>query len=440
MEQHKPLTLLQLNKLVAEAIQASLGRKRLWLTAEVSSLSENGGHCYMDLVQKASEGDSQLVARARANVWRHIWRLVRPYFERVTGQRLAPGMQVLLEVTPTLHPQYGYSLNVTNIDPTYSLGELARRRQQILRILDEEGVLNQNKELPLPRLLQRIAIVSAVNAAGYQDFNRQLIDNPHGLAFRTRLFPAILQGERVEPTVIAALDTIAAERDDWDAVVIIRGGGATSDLGGFDTLALAEHVANFPLPIITGIGHERDDTIIDLVAHTRVKTPTAAAEFLITHQKHELDCLLDLTNRIHTLARTILPEQHNRIARLTQLLPSLFAKRNTRERIAINQLLSTAQQAARQRLTVGRNQLDSLNRQTRWATTQWLYKRRSQLALAENTLHNADPQHLLRLGYSITRHNGHALTDITQLQPGDDITTTLANGSIHSTVTSESAS
>lgn len=434
MEHQYPLTLLQFNELVGNVVSTAFSRKRFWITAEVSSLSENRGHCYIDLVQKASAGDSQLLARARAIIWRDKWLLLRTYFERVTQTPLSPGMQVLVEATPSLSALYGYSITITDIDPSYTLGDLARRRQEILRTLQAEGVLNLNKQLPLPRLLQRIAIISSPNAAGYQDFCRQLADNPYGLAFHTQLFHAVLQGNQVEPTVIAALDTIASQRTQWDAVVILRGGGATIDLAGFDTLSLAEHVANFPLPIITGIGHERDDTIIDLIAHTRVKTPTAAAEFLITHQKRELELLHTLadTLRSHTLATLL--RQHNRLARLTQRIPALLADLNTRQRLTLNRLLQTAHHAAARHITAQQTQLNNLNQRTRWAITQWLNKQKNQLDRAQTITHNADPQHLLRLGYSITRRNGHALTDTTTLQPGDQITTTLANGNIQSTV------
>ena len=239
-----------------------------------------------------------MVAKARAQVWANRWAFLKPMFEQTTGQTLSTGMQVLVQVEVTFHELYGYSLNITDIDPTYTLGDLARRRQEILRQLEEEGISTMNKELPLPRLLQRIAVISSATAAGYEDFHNQLIHNKRRLSFKTKLFQATMQGNDVADSIISALNRIAKEIDEWDAVVIIRGGGATSDLQGFDSLELAENVAQFPLPVITGIGHERDDTIIDLIAHTRVKTPTAAAELLIHHQEEELDMLEDFAARL----------------------------------------------------------------------------------------------------------------------------------------------
>ena len=273
------LSLYELNLRVRSVLEDTLCEP-VWIQAELSSVSTRGPHCYVEFVQKA-EGGNTFIAKAKGQIWANKWVLIRPYFEQTTGQPLSAGMQVMVQVEVTFHEVYGYSLNVLDINPTYTLGDIARRRQEILRQLEEEGVINLNKELELPVPVQRIAVISSESAAGWGDFQNQLLQNEYGLAFTVQLFPAVMQGERVEPTIIEALNQIAAEMDRWDVVVIIRGGGATSDLTGFDTLALAENVAQFPLPVITGIGHERDDTVLDIVSHTRVKTPTAAAEFLI---------------------------------------------------------------------------------------------------------------------------------------------------------------
>ena len=240
----------------------------------------------MELIEK-DEQTATPIAKASAKCWASKWILVRPYFERTTGQRLVAGMKVLLKVYPQFHEAFGFSWIVTDIDPTYTLGDMARKRQEIIRQLKEEGVFDLQKELTLPLFCQRIAVISSETAAGYGDFCNQLADNPYGFQFQTQLFPAIMQGEGVEQSIINALERIYDQP--FDCVVIIRGGGATSDMSGFDTLALAEHVANFPLPIITGIGHDRDESILDMVSHTRVKTPTAAAALLIDHLKEVLD-------------------------------------------------------------------------------------------------------------------------------------------------------
>lgn len=265
------LTLYELNGLVRGTLERTL-QAEYWLQAELSEVREAyNGHCYLEFVQKSVNG-RDLVAKARGVIWAGMYRLLKPMFERETGRTLSPGLKVLVKVGVTFHELYGYSLTVTDIDPAYTLGDMARLRREILARLEADGILNDNKELSLPLSANRIAVISSATAAGYGDFCNQLLRNDYRLRFTVRLFPAVMQGEHVESSVLAALDAVMARQDDWDAVVIIRGGGATSDLSGFDTYLLAAACAQFPLPVITGIGHERDDTVIDLVAHTRVKT------------------------------------------------------------------------------------------------------------------------------------------------------------------------
>ena len=269
------LSLLELNSLVRRSLEQCLPDE-YWIQAELSDVRSNTtGHCYLEFVQKDPRSNN-LVAKARGMIWNNIYRLLKPYFEESTGQLFTSGIKVLVKVTVQFHELYGYSLTVLDIDPAYTLGDMARRRREIL-----------NKELEMPVLPQRVAVISSATAAGYGDFCHQLQHNPGGFYFYTELFPALMQGNQVEESVLVALDRINARINEFDVVVIIRGGGATSDLSGFDTYLLAAACAQFPLPIITGIGHERDDTVLDSVAHTRVKTPTAAAELLI-HQVTEV--------------------------------------------------------------------------------------------------------------------------------------------------------
>lgn len=385
----QPLSLYELNSLIRDLFDTHLAHS-LWLQAELSEVREHNGHCYVEFVQKDAKGNG-LVAKARGQIWARTWTLLRPHFEQTTGQRLVAGMQVLVEVEPTFHEAYGYALTVTDMDPTYTLGDIARRRREILQQLEREGVLTMNKELPLPRLLQRIAVISSATAAGFQDFERQLHDNRYRLAFHTRLFPAVMQGSAVEESIINALNAIAADTSRWDAVIIIRGGGSTADLNGFDTLALAENVAQFPIPIITGIGHERDDTVIDIVSHTRVKTPTAAAEFLIHHQLQEWEHIADMADVVSRCATLTLQRQSGR--------------------------------------------LDMLTQQTRTATAQMLLRQQHRLDLAATRIDGASPDRLLRLGFSITRVNGKAVTSAAQVPPGSIVTTTLADGTLTSVTT-----
>lgn len=430
---NNPLTLYELNTLVRAVIEQTLD-DCYWITAELSECRTNRGHCYLEFVQKQKCGNA-IVAKARGQIWAGRWSLLRPYFERTTGQILSAGMSILAKVEVTFHEAYGYSLNVIDIDPSYTLGDIARRRQEIMRQLRQEGIAEMNKELPLPRLLQRIAIISTETAAGYQDFCRSLMDNAYNLTFHTRLFPAVMQGERVEDSIIAALNRIAAEAEEWDAVVIIRGGGATSDLHGFDSLALAENIAQFPLPVITGIGHERDDTVIDLVAHTRVKTPTAAAEFLVQHQKAEYDTLTVLAEALQSLSVNTLKEHQNRLDRIAELLPSHCHLTCQRAENRLERLASSIASTLRLRLQSEAERNRRLTDQLRFALQQTLTHEVQRLTLTEERIKSADPKYLLKLGYSITRLNGKAVTDPRILNPGDVITTTLAHGTITSTIT-----
>ena len=291
------LSLLELNALVRRSLEQCLPDE-YWIQAELCDVRSNTtGHCYLEFVQKDPRSNN-LVAKARGMIWNNIYRLLKPYFEETTGQLFTSGIKVLVKVTVQFHELYGYSLTVLDIDPAYTLGDMARRRREILLQLEEEGVLTLNKELEIPVLPQRIAVVSSATAAGYGDFCHQLQHNSGGFFFYTELFPALMQGNQVEESVLAALDRINARINEFDVVVIIRGGGATSDLSGFDTYLLAAACAQFPLPIITGIGHERDDTVLDSVAHTRVKTPTAAAELLIHRVAEVAEHLEELSMRI----------------------------------------------------------------------------------------------------------------------------------------------
>ena len=288
--ENRPLSLYELNTLVRKSIRTCLPDS-YWLQAELSEVRTNAsGHCYVEFVQKDTKNDA-LIAKARGVIWSNTFTLLKSYFERETGQSFSSGMKVLVKVNADFHELYGYSLTVTDIDPSFTIGDMVRRRREILQRLEREGVLTLNKELVLSEFAQRIAVISSGTAAGYGDFCSQLLHNPFGFVFYPRLFPAVMQGERVEASVIKALEAIDATRENWDVVVIIRGGGAVSDLAGFDTYNLAEHCAQFPLPVITGIGHERDDTVLDMISYKRVKTPTAAAEFLIGHLRETAERL-----------------------------------------------------------------------------------------------------------------------------------------------------
>lgn len=426
------LTLFELNNIIRRTLDYSLS-EAYWLQAELSEASESRGHCYLEFIQKDRQ-DGRLIAKARGQIWANRWNFIRPHFIRQTGQPLSAGMQVLVQVQVTFHELYGYSLNVLDIDPTYTLGDMARRRQEILNKLREQGIDQMNKELPLPLCLQRIAIISSPTAAGYGDFCNQLESNRDNLIFYTQLFPALMQGEGVAQSIIQALNAIAASQEQWDVVVIIRGGGSTADLSGFDNLALAENVAQFPLPIITGIGHERDDTIIDMVAHTRVKTPTAAAELLIHHQTEQLNEVLNLSDRIHTASTLLLKQAAVQLQTYTLRLPSIVTSLQNSQRARIDRLTHTMQNAAFQRIAHCNSIHDILAHRLQAATLQLLQRQTTQLDILQHRIQAADPQHILQFGYSITRLNGKAVRNASELQSGDILETTFFNGKITSIV------
>ena len=428
MPMEKALTLYELNSLVRETIEEEL-HQEYWVEAELSEVREVRGHCYMQLVQydRSEEGgkrkryENTPIAQASAKCWQSSWQLLRPYFEKETGQRLHAGMKVLLQVYAQFHETYGFSWIVTDIDPTYTMGDMARKRQEIIRVLKEEGVFDLQKELPLPLFCQRIAVISSANAAGYGDFVNQLENNEYGFQFHTQLFPAVMQGEDVEKSVIAALEQIfrgsggmeaRGNKNTFDCVVIIRGGGATADLSGFDTLALAENVANFPLPIITGIGHERDESILDMVSHTRVKTPTAAAAFLIDHLKEVLEVLNDAQERITRYAQQKLSTLDAQLSVVAEAIPRLFSVVKTR-------------QDAR---------LDSMQEKMTMLIERRLETEQHRIQLVSEKVKSLDPTLLLRRGYSITLHNGKVVKDVSVLNTGDELETRLAHGSVRSKV------
>ena len=422
----KRYSLLELNRMVRESIECEMPEE-YWVEAELSECRETRGHCYMELIQK-DELSATPVAKAQAKCWANKWLTIRPYFERITGQQLHAGMKVLLQVYPQFHEAYGFSWIVNDIDPTYTIGDMARKRQEIIKKLKDEGVFDLQKELQLPMFCQRIAVISSQTAAGYGDFCNQLADNPYGFKFETQLFPATMQGEGVENSIINALERIyndhcsmvrsalplgsAKNVQCYDAVVIIRGGGATSDMSGFDTLALAENVANFPIPIITGIGHERDESILDMVSHTRVKTPTAAAAFLIEHLKEVLDVIDNSQDRITRYAQQKLTTLNSQLAIVSESIPRLFSLVKTRQE----------------------SKLDIFEQRMRTSIDRRLTSESHKLELISEKLKALDPTLLLARGYSITMHNGHAVKDASSLPPGTEIETRLAKGTIHSII------
>lgn len=449
------LSLLELNQLLAEVIDVGMPRE-YWVEAEISELREVRGHCYIDLIEKA-EGTNTPVARASAKCWANTWSTVGPLFEKVTGQRLHAGMKVLMLVGANFHPAYGFSWIISDIDPTYTLGDMARKRQAIIDQLKREGVFDMQKELEMPLFCQHIAVISSANAAGYGDFVNQLESNAYGFKFHTQLFPATMQGEGVEQSIISALEKIytttlqlprggefepaSQEASPWggsegvfDCVVIIRGGGATSDLSGFDTLALAENVAQFPLPVITGIGHERDESILDMVSHTRVKTPTAAAAFLIDNLKRVWDFLEDAQNSLAANARQCMEAEQMRLVRASEKISPLFSLVKEREERRLDRMMQKIIAAAQQGVSNNKHKIDLIEGNMQPLAMRLMTEQKHRLQMLEQRAQALDPALLLKRGYSITTHNGVVVRDASLLKPGDVIETRVEKGILESEV------
>lgn len=407
---HTTWTLYDLNSLVRSTLEAGLPDD-YWVEAELSDVSYSRGHCYMELIQK-DEGSPTPIARARAICWQSRWQIIGAEFERVTGQRLHKGIKVLLNVSVNFHEAYGFSWLVNDMDPAYTMGDMMRKRQEIIKKLKEEGVFDLQKELSLPLFAQRVAVISSESAAGYGDFCNQLTHNDYGFSFRITLFPSIMQGEGVEQGVIAALNAINHRIDDFDVVVIIRGGGATADLSGFDTLLLAENVANFPLPIITGIGHDRDESILDMVSHTRVKTPTAAAAFLVDNLLQVSSFIMDAQQRITSHVRQVMETEKLRLSKFSERIPSLFGLVRTRQEALLDNLFNTLATCSRE----------------------ILQRELHRLELLEQRADATDPRKMLRRGYSITKYKGSSLRDGSNLHSGDEIETILEKTTLKSII------
>lgn len=404
-----------------------------WICADLSDVNVRGGHCYLELLEK-DERTGATVAKMRGIIWANRFAYLRQKFLQVTGQDLRSGMKVMLEVSVNYHEQYGISLIITDIDPSYTLGDMERLRREILARLKADGIIDMNKQLDFPAVPQRIAIVSAAGAAGYGDFMNQLHNNAYGLQFYTCLFPAVMQGKETVASVTAALDRINRHIDLFDCVVIIRGGGSTSDLNSFDDYNLAANVAQFPLPVVVGIGHERDVTILDYVACRRVKTPTAAAELLIGCGVEALAHIDELRETIVSIAREYITEAQLQMQYLTSTIPLVAGNIVERNRTRLQHIMQIVPLTAQSRIAQGNERLQFFLKQMQQASAQTIMREKMRLTAIYEKVQILSPQNTLRRGYSLTTVNGHAVTDASQLAAGDTITTRLANGTVISTI------
>jgi len=405
------ITLSELTDQIQQVIRSGFDSPQ-WIRAEISELRENpGGHCYLELAEKDDASDA-LLAKTKATIWASTYRMLKPYFESSTGQSLRAGLNVLVSVTVEFHGVYGFSLNIRDIDPTFTIGEMAARRLKIIRQLEEDGIVDMNKEIPFPVLPQRLAIISSPTAAGYGDFCDQLKNDSSHFAFYPKLFPAVMQGDQAEASIISALEKIYEHIELFDVVVIIRGGGAITDLACFDSYELALNCAQFPLPIVSGIGHQRDISILDMVANTSVKTPTAAAELLIS----------------------VLQDAENGMSSVVADIQHLVKNKIDIENKFIDQAQMRIKQTLRSWVLQKEHLLDRQRNRLQSSIRMQLLKQNNKLSLLEKNIETHSPQFLLKHGYTITTLNGKRITSSKQIKQGDQIRTYVGDGDFESQI------
>ncbi len=471
------LSLLELNQQIKNTLDDAFSTL-VWVKAEISEITVNrAGHCYLELVDMDASS-KQVLARARATIWSYSFRMLKPYFETTTGQAFSQGIKILVSAKVEFHPVYGMSLNIRDIDPSYTMGDMARKRREIIMQLQEDGVFDMNRELELPLVPQRIAIISSPTAAGLQDFMNQLTNNPRGIQFYTKLFPAVMQGNDTADSVIYALEQVFQYEDFFDVVCIIRGGGAQLDLASFDNYELAYHIAQFPIPVITGIGHDKDETVIDLVAHTKMKTPTAVAEFLINGAENFEQLLLDLETRFLDLVQDRLIEEQNFLEeavlqlkqgirelvteeqhrfkistlKLQNSVPLFLRNQNERYRrysqelsVAGRTLLKDeanrlkhkigAMEYSSQRMMRAANaKLDENKHVLKIRMTDGFRLQQNKLEAFEVKKRLVDPVRVLQRGYSLAYKDGKIIKSVGELNEGDELQTRLADGSVKSKI------
>lgn len=421
-----PISLLELTNRISRLVQQP-ETQNVWITAELQDVASRGGHCYMELLQKDEEGHQ--VARIRGCCWANVYGPLSRRFLEATGQPFTSGLKVMLRVSASMHPVFGLSLVIHEANPEYTLGDLVRRRNEILRKLQEEGILEDNRSLKWPTVVQRVAVISAPGAAGYGDFINQLANNPSRLKFTTKLFPAVMQGASAPRSIIAALEKVADEQGAWDGVVIIRGGGATSDLQAFEDYDLAASVAQFPLPVAIGIGHERDVTVLDWVANMRLKTPTAVAEWLIGKGEAILGALMAAGNKIVQFATQRIAGDKEQLAQAEALLPVAARGAVERSKAAMTRAVASLYGLSAVKIEPSRSRLDMAVNTISNATRDLLRRHAERLDASAQLLEVLSPAATLARGYSITRIDGHAVTSVKDVPLGALLEITLADGS-----------
>ena len=450
-------SLLELNQLIKEQIKDNLSYT-YWVSAEISELHENhSGHCYLELIEKDKDTD-HIKARARATIWAYSYRMIKPFFETTTNTIFSEGIKVLINVSVEFHEIYGFSLNIRDIDPTYTVGDLALKRAKIITKLEQEGVIDMNKDINLPIVIKRVAIISSETAAGYGDFKDQLLNNSFEYVFTTKLFNAVMQGKEAANSIISALEQIYESEKDFDVIIIIRGGGAKADLVCFDDYWLAYHIAQFPIPILSGIGHERDDTVVDLVAHMSLKTPTAVAEFIIENNYAFDNYLKALEGRLYDATKECLAVQKDRLKNVYSVFPLLIRSKIQNSTSLLTKNVFLLQKVVNEFFSVSNENLKHLNQKVKTETREYCIQKDFLLSQQKLTLNNSvsnillrlkndletkvtvlnyiDPTNVLNRGYSVTKKDNVLIKNVSKLQPNDIISVQLYKGTVKALVKS----
>lgn len=454
----QPIRLIELNAIIKNTLQNHVVTP-YWITCEISELKSNAsGHCYLEVVEK-DEKRPCIIAKAKATIWSSNYRMIKPYFETTTGTSLCSGIKVLVKVVVEFHELYGLNLNIIDIEPSFTVGELARRKKEIIKKLTEEGVMEINKELSLSRLPNRVAIISSSTAAGYGDFINQLIKNVFGYRFYVKLFPAFMQGDGAEQSIIKALERIHNCIDNFDVVVMIRGGGSQADLDCYNSYWLSLHVAQFPLPVLTGIGHEQDECIVDLVAHTSLKTPTAVAEFLIGTVHEEEINLNDIASAITDYTKNSLSIEKEMLARVSMTLATKTRKIVNEENIILEKIIIDIEHKSKKVVNSNLHRLEHLFRETvalsmkkitgekqnfrfqhsllKKSLKTFFAKNSLHLEILENKNHFLNPEEIMKRGYSITRLNNKVVKSVNSLHPDDVVENIFYDGKVKSKIIKE---
>lgn len=449
------LTLLQLNEQIKNKIQHSFP-DTYWVIAEISEIrTVRSGHCYLELIEKDANSNS-IVAKTRATIWAFTYRMLKPYFETTTNQSLESGLKILIKVSIEFQEVYGFSLNIKDIEPSFTLGDIAKKKLEIIRQLEEEGIIDMNKEIEISNLPQKLAIISSPTAAGYEDFIKQIDNNPSGFKIYHHLFAAIMQGDDAEDSIISALERIYEHEATFDAVILIRGGGSTADLMCFDSYLLAVNLAQFPIPVITGIGHERDESIADIVAHTSLKTPTAVADFIIDLFENSIAYLYDLqaqvisitqhviSNKKHRLELAIralepiatkaLIKQKHKTAELAQQMNFTVKSFFENQQLFFSHVKESIHYHTKRQVQVKLQKTHFLKAQLKLEVASFLKNKKQELTLAEKTTSLSSPKNILEKGFSISYANGKPIKNSKDLKVGDKIVTQLNKGEVISRV------